>query len=160
MIFVGLKKAFDTVDHKTFIRELEHYGVKSIEKDWFCSYLTNRKQLYRLIAITLQFRQIWQEFLTVPQLRFTCSNSTIETLEKGQNVVMTSMTLFGVFIVNFEHISHLFLVFLLLTLRKLMLAGTSSWSSPFPYLHQWPFQLHKIFQNLSFWRWRKHLSLW
>ena len=29
----------------------------------------------------------------------------------------------GVFIVNFEHISHLFLLFLLLTLRKLMLAG-------------------------------------
>ena len=29
----------------------------------------------------------------------------------------------GVFIVNFEHISHLFLVFLLLTLNKLMLYG-------------------------------------
>ena len=56
VIFVGLKKAFDTVDHKIFIRKLEHYGLKGIEKDWFCSYLTNRKQLYRLIAITLQFR--------------------------------------------------------------------------------------------------------
>ena len=29
----------------------------------------------------------------------------------------------GVIIVNFEHISHLFLVFLLLTLNKQMLAG-------------------------------------
>ena len=29
----------------------------------------------------------------------------------------------GVFIVNFGHISHLFLVFLLLTLKKEMLAG-------------------------------------
>ena len=29
----------------------------------------------------------------------------------------------GVFIVNFEHISHLFLAFLLLTLNKQMLAG-------------------------------------
>ena len=56
VIFVGLKKAFDTVDHKIFIRKLEHCGLKGIEKDWFCSYLTNRKQLYRLIAITLQFR--------------------------------------------------------------------------------------------------------
>ena len=30
---------------------------------------------------------------------------------------------FGVFTVIFEHISHLFLMFLLLTLSKLMLAG-------------------------------------
>ena len=36
---------------------------------------------------------------------------------------LRSLTSFGVFIVNFEHISHLFLVFLLLTLNKLMLAG-------------------------------------
>ena len=32
----------------------------------------------------------------------------------------------GVFIVNFQHISHLFLVFLLLTLNKQMLAGLSN----------------------------------
>ena len=36
----------------------------------------------------------------------------------------------GIFIVNFEHISHLFLEFLLLTSNKQMLAGLvrSSWS--------------------------------
>ena len=40
-------------------------------------------------------------FLASSQLTFTCSKSTIETLEKGVKYV---------FIVNFEHISHLFLV--------------------------------------------------
>ena len=40
-----------------------------------------------------------------------CSKLTIKTL------------VFGVYIVNFEHISHLFLVFLLLTLNTQMLAG-------------------------------------
>ena len=35
----------------------------------------------------------------------------------------TSMTSFWCFIINFEHILHLFLVFLLLTLNKQMLAG-------------------------------------
>ena len=51
------------------------------------------------------------------QLTLTCSNSTIETLEKGVKYVL----LYHVFIVYFEHISHLFLVFLLLTVNHVFL---------------------------------------
>ena len=36
---------------------------------------------------------------------------------------------FGVFIVNFEYISHNFLVFLLLTLKKYMLEGKTDYPS-------------------------------
>ena len=36
-VFVDLKKAFDTFDYKMLIRKLEHYEVRSIAKDWFCS---------------------------------------------------------------------------------------------------------------------------
>ena len=46
------------------------------------------------------------------QLTLISSKSTIKTLEKGEGRRS------GVFIVNFVHISHLFLVFLLLTLNN------------------------------------------
>ena len=50
------------------------------------------------------------------QLMFTCSKLTIETLEKSVKHVTPCRS--GVFIVIFEHISQLFLVFLLLTCNK------------------------------------------
>ena len=46
-----------------------------------------------------------------------CSKLTIKSTERRQ------WPRFGVFVVNFEHISHLFLVSLLFTLNKEMLAG-------------------------------------
>ena len=46
----------------------------------------------------------------------TCSKLTIETLE--QDVKYVHWRRSGVFIVNSEHISHLVLVFLLLTLSR------------------------------------------
>ena len=60
-------------------------------------------------------------------MTFTCSKSTIESLEHGVKYVprLTIKTpeqrhlhCSSVFIVNFEHISNLFLVFLLLILNK------------------------------------------
>ena len=56
-------------------------------------------------VIEIHFHMI----MVVTQLTFTGSNSTTEILEKGVKYV---------FIVNFEHIPHLFLVSLLLTLNK------------------------------------------
>ena len=57
---------------------------------------------------------------SITQLTFTCSKSTISTLEDG---VLEDVQSSGVLIVNFEHMPHLFLVFLLQTLNKEMLAG-------------------------------------
>ena len=52
------------------------------------------------------------------QLASTCSNSTIETIEKGVKYIQRQWGRLGDFIVNFEHISHLVLVFLFLTLSR------------------------------------------
>ena len=62
---------------------------------------------------------------SITQITFTCSNSTTETRKRceicSKLIIKTPerrRRRSGVFIVNFEHISHLCLVFLLLNLSK------------------------------------------
>ena len=60
--------------------------------------------------------------LSAPSIREypTCSKLTMETLEQGLKFVHNkdNNDVVRVFIANFEHISHLVLVFLLLTLSR------------------------------------------
>ena len=44
LVFIEIKKAFDTVDHQILLKKLMLYGVQQCELSWFKSYLTNCKQ--------------------------------------------------------------------------------------------------------------------
>lgn len=46
--FLDFSKAFDTVNHAILLTQLEFYGISGIIKDWFTSYLSNKKQLVSL----------------------------------------------------------------------------------------------------------------
>ena len=58
LVFIDLKKAFDTVDHKILCKKLELYGVQNRELSWFESYLTNRKQFCRVNGVDSEIGDI------------------------------------------------------------------------------------------------------
>ena len=51
LVFIDLKKAFDTVDHDILCKKLELYGVQQRELSWFRSYLSNCKQFCRVNGV-------------------------------------------------------------------------------------------------------------
>ena len=50
-IFIDLKKAFDTVDHKILLKKMEHYGVRGTSNVWFTNYLSKREQFVSINGV-------------------------------------------------------------------------------------------------------------
>ena len=44
VVFIDLKKAFDTIDHEIILRKLSYFGADQATITWFQSYLSNRTQ--------------------------------------------------------------------------------------------------------------------
>ena len=57
-IFLDLKKAFDTVDHKILLCKMKHYGFRGTAYNWFHSYLTGRKQYVCINGVDSEKRNL------------------------------------------------------------------------------------------------------
>ena len=44
-IFIDLKKAFETIEHKTLIRKLSYYGIRDLANSRFSSYLSKGQSI-------------------------------------------------------------------------------------------------------------------
>ena len=53
-VFIGLRKTFDTVDHSSLLKKLEHYGIRGLANQWFRSYLSGRTQFTSVMDMTLK----------------------------------------------------------------------------------------------------------
>ena len=65
LLLLDLKKAFDTVNHKTLLTKLEHYGIRGPTLDLFASFLTNRFQYISLETHQSNLKKLIMVFLKV-----------------------------------------------------------------------------------------------
>ena len=57
-VFIDLKKAFDTIDHKLLLQKLEFYGIRGAANEWVKSYLSCRKQYVQVDEYSSKLRDI------------------------------------------------------------------------------------------------------
>ena len=57
-VFIDLKKAFDTVDHKILLHKLDHYSFRGVINKWFSSYLEGRTQTTQIVSFISKRKNI------------------------------------------------------------------------------------------------------
>ena len=58
LVFIDLKKAFDTVDHDILLKKMQKYGVSGNGLTWFKSYLQDRRQLCKVNGVSSRIEEI------------------------------------------------------------------------------------------------------
>lgn len=59
-LFLDLKKAFDSIDHKILLRKLEKYGIRGVANRLLESYLNNRQQFVRMQDVSSSYLTLEQ----------------------------------------------------------------------------------------------------
>ena len=57
-VFIDLKKAFDTVDHKILLEKMDIYGIRDSANLWFKNYLYDREQFVSINGIQSEKKKI------------------------------------------------------------------------------------------------------
>lgn len=63
-VFIDLKRAFDTIDHKILMSKLGNYGIKGVAYSWLKSYLDNR---YQYVNVNTENSELEKVTCGVPQ---------------------------------------------------------------------------------------------
>ena len=58
VVFLDLRKAFDTVDHSILLQKLRHYGIDDASRGWFQNYLDSRLQQTRANDMTSSLQEV------------------------------------------------------------------------------------------------------
>ena len=58
LLFLDLKKAFDTVNHEILINKMDHYGIRGTAKTLFTSFLTKRNQYVSINNVSSTTKRI------------------------------------------------------------------------------------------------------
>ena len=95
VVFIDLKKAFDTLNHDILYQTLEYYGIKGRELAWFRSYLSNWKQFSRVNGVDSVTREmrvvyLWAHVLDLVYFSFT--SMVYQVLSKIQKCPYLLMT--------------------------------------------------------------------
>ena len=64
VVFLDIRKAFDTVDDKILLDKLSYYGIEEDQLSFFKSYLNDRRQCYSINGVkSLSLDQSCMAFL-------------------------------------------------------------------------------------------------
>ena len=58
LIFLNIKKAFDSVSHYRLLKKLEHYGIRGVANQLLKSYLSERKQFVSINNVSSSLKSI------------------------------------------------------------------------------------------------------
>lgn len=104
-VFLDLQKAFDTVNHNILLKKLEHYGIRGHVKDWFASFLKDRKQFVTIDSTDSETKDVEYGvpqgsvlgpllfLLYINDLRYCLTNSVARHFADDSNILLSHSSL-------------------------------------------------------------------